>query len=60
MHTAQRYRPQTTLFGCQWIIEAGLMDSKSGLGAARDREARLKFSLITVLAWVFCVHFSGF
>ena len=60
IHTAQRYKPQTALFGRQWIIEVGLMDSKRGLGSAGDREEHLKFSLITVLAWVFCVHFSGF
>ncbi len=36
------------------------MDSKSGLGSAADREARLKFSLLAVLIWVFCVHFGGF
>lgn len=49
------------LFGYQWIIEAGRMDSKSGLGAAGDREMRaFKFSLLTVLLWVFCVHFGGF
>ena len=48
-------------FGCQWIIEAGLMDSKSGLGAAGDREMGVfKFSPLTVLAWAFCVHFGGF
>ncbi|WP_297948682.1 hypothetical protein [uncultured Campylobacter sp.] len=29
------------------------MDSKSGLGSAGDREARLKFSLLAALAWVF-------
>jgi len=34
------------------------MDSKSGLGSAEDREARLKFSLLAALAWVLCVHFG--
>ena len=29
------------------------MDSKSGLGSAADREARLKFSLLAALVWVF-------
>ena len=48
-HTAQKYRPQAAFFGRRWIIEVGLMDSKSGLGPAGDREARLKFSLLTVL-----------
>lgn len=33
MHTVQRCRPQTALFGCQWIIEADRMDSKSRLGS---------------------------
>ncbi|WP_298083378.1 hypothetical protein [uncultured Campylobacter sp.] len=37
-------------FGCQWIIEVGLMDSKSGLGSMGDREmCAFKFSLLTVL-----------
>ena len=30
------------------------MDSKSGLGSAEDREARLKFSLLAALARSFC------
>ena len=38
IHTSQKYRPQTALFGRQWIIEVGRMDSKSGLGSAGDRE----------------------
>ena len=37
------------------------MDSKSELGAAGDCEMyAFKFSLLTVLAWAFCVHFGGF
>ena len=61
IHTAQRYRPQTALFESRRIIEAGRMDSKSGLGAAGDCEMyAFKFSLLTVLAWAFCVHFGGF
>ena len=52
IHMAQRYRPQTALFGRRWIIEAGLMDSKSGFGAAGDREmCAFKFGLLTVLLW---------
>jgi len=54
MHMAQRYRPQTALFGRRWIIEAGLMDSKSGFGSAEDCEERLKFSLLAALTWSFC------
>ena len=59
-HTAQKYRPLAALFGRRRIIKAGWMDSKSGLGLAGDREARLKFSLLAALVWVFCVYFSGF
>ena len=36
------------------------MDSKSGLRSVEDREARLKFSLLAALVWVFlsiCVDF---
>lgn len=37
------------------------MYGKNGLGPAGDREMRaFKFSPLTVLAWVFCVHFGGF
>lgn len=54
IHTAQRYRPQTALFESRRIIEAGRMDSKSELGAAGDCEMyAFKFSLLTVLLWVF-------
>lgn len=61
MHASQKYRPQTALFGCQWIIEAGLMDSKSGFGAAGDREmCAFKFSLLTVLLWFFAFILADF
>ena len=38
------------------------MDSKSGFGliGGVTKCAPLKFSLLTVLAWVFCIHFGGF
>lgn len=49
MHTGAKIQTKTALFGCRWIIEAGWMDSKSGLGLAGDREERLKFSLLAAL-----------
>ena len=60
MHMAQKYRLQAALFGRRWIIEAGWMDSKSGLEPAGDREERLKFSLLAALAWVFAFILANF
>ena len=61
IHTEQKYRPQTALFGRQWVIEAGLMDGKSGLRAAGDREMRaFKFGLLIVLLWVFAFILADF
>ena len=61
MHMAQRYRPQTALFGRQWIIEVGRMDGKSGFGATGDREMyAFKFRLLIVLLWVFTFILADF
>ncbi len=61
MHTAQKYRLQAALFGRRWIIEAGLMDGKSGFRPAGDCEMyAFKFSLLTVLLWVFAFILANF
>ena len=60
-HTAQKYRPLAALFGCPWIIEVGLMEiAKASLDSQKIANARLKFSLLVVLAWVFAFIIADF
>ena len=60
MHMAQRYRPQTALLGTGELLKQAGWIAKAGLDLQKIANARLKFNLITVLAWIFCVHFGGF
>ena len=60
MHTAQRYRPQTALFGRQWIIEVGRMIARAGLDLREIAKCAFKFGLLTVLLWVFAFILADF